>query len=554
VSESSRRRRGLKGSFRPNNLAVWGRNGSRGKKGNLRRPEWLEPRCLLAGDLGPAEIVVQPAFSNSASSASAAPPGLSPAAIRHAYGFDQIALHDIKGNPVTGNGAGQTIAIVDAYDDPKIASDLHAFDVAFNLPDPPSLTVQKQLVGGKPPTVDGGWGVEIALDVEWAHAIAPGAKIVLAEAYSSSLNNLLTMVDWARNQTGVSAISMSWGTSEFNGETSYDSHFTTPPGHTGITFVGASGDWGKPGIWPAYSPNVLAVGGTTLHLSTTGNYASEAGWSGSGGGTSTYEHKPSFQNSFDTTNWRDIPDVSYDADPGSGVAVYDTLNANGWFVVGGTSAAAPQWAALVAIADEGRVLAGNTPLSGAQSVIDQLPAGDFHDIRTGNNGYAATGGYDLVTGRGTPLANAVVQSLVAYNVSGSTMWSGASSGLFAQTGVSGAVQIEMGAITSDGSSNQGTSNEAVFAELAPGAAVPMDSTAGLPLLAAGQSVFPVLGGSGGVAVAPPASLAAGRLASLAAVDVCVADELWTEENGTSDLCGESPAETSGADAAVACPL
>jgi len=474
---------------------------------------------------------------------------MSPAAIRHAYGFDQIALTDIHGNLVTSNGAGQTIAIVDAYDDPKIASDLHAFDQAYKLPDPPSLVIQKQFVGGKPPTVDGGWGVEIALDVEWAHAMAPGANIVLAEAFNSSLNNLLTMVDWARSQSTVSAISMSWGTNEFNGEAGYDSHFTTPPGHTGITFVGASGDWGKPGIWPAYSPNVLAVGGTTLHLSTAGNYASEAGWNGSGGGTSTYEQKPFYQAGFDSTGFRDIPDVSYDADPASGVAVYDTLNSNGWLVVGGTSAAAPQWAALVAIANQGRVLAGTSALSGAQSVIDQLPASDFHDVTTGNNGYQATAGYDLVTGRGTPLANAVVRSLVAYTTSGSGKSSGVSSGYSSQTGTSSAtVQVEIGVITADGPSNPGAPIEAAFADLAPGAAVATVSAVGLPWVATGQSFSPVLESSGGVAVAFPASLAAGRLASLSAVDVCLADELWAEESGTSDATGESPAESSGADA------
>ena len=122
-----------------------------------------------------------------------------------------------------------------------------------------------------------------ALDVEWAHAIAPAADLVLVEAKSANDSDLMSAVDAARNLAGVSVVSMSWGTDEYSGELGYDSHFNTPAGHQGITFVAASGDNTAPGLWPAFSPNVLSVGGTTLSLAN-GSYGSETAWSDSGGG------------------------------------------------------------------------------------------------------------------------------------------------------------------------------------------------------------------------------------------------------------------------------
>src|SRR5262249_50727787 len=157
------------------------------------------------------------------------------------------------------------IAIVDAYDDPNIAGDLQKFDAAFGLPNP-SFTKVNQTGGTKLPAANSGWATEIALDVEWAHAIAPGAKIVLVEANSSSMSDLMTAVNTARNYAGVVAVSMSWGGGEFSSEVNYDSYFTTPAGHTGVSFFASSGDTGAPASYPESSPNVVAVGGTTLHL------------------------------------------------------------------------------------------------------------------------------------------------------------------------------------------------------------------------------------------------------------------------------------------------
>ena len=204
---------------------------------------------------------------------------------------------------------------------------------------------------------------------------------------------------------------------------------TTPSqGHTGITFLAASGDAGAPGGYPAYSPDVVAVGGTSLTLSG-GNYGSEAGWSGSGGGISQYESQPSYQqglvihnggNTVNASGMRTIPDVASDANPNTGVAVYDSYNGGSspWYQVGGTSVATPCWAGLIALADQIRVSAGQTNLSGPTQTLPalySLPAGDFHDITsgtsTGSPNYTAAAGYDLVTGLGTPRANLLVPDL-----------------------------------------------------------------------------------------------------------------------------------------------
>jgi subtilase family serine protease len=197
--------------------------------------------------------------------------GYTPAQIRHAYGFDQMWL----------DGRGVTIAIVDAYDDPKIGRDLTRFDRAFGLPDPPSFTKVDQF-GGTHFSWNDSWSGEISLDVEWAHAIAPQADILLVEAKSNSNQDLDTAVDYARNQPGVVAVSMSYGAGEVPFEIARDDLFTTPAGHIGgfglpggINFVAATGDSGAPGGYPAYSPNVLSVGGTSLFLDGAGNYLDE---------------------------------------------------------------------------------------------------------------------------------------------------------------------------------------------------------------------------------------------------------------------------------------
>jgi subtilase family serine protease len=341
-----------------------------------------------------------------------------PAQIRHAYGFDQLSFANGK---VQADGSAQTIAIIEAYHDPKIASDLHYFDRTFGLPDPPKFTQANQHGGAVFPATSPIWALETAMDVEWAHAIAPRANILLVEADSANWSDLLAAVNYARYQPGVVAVSMSWGSVEFPFEASYDAYFTTPAGHIGgsglpgnITFVASSGDSGAGTSYPAVSPNVLAVGGTTLTIGPWGNYVSEKAWNQSSGGISLYESKPAFQLGV-AGGKRSTPDVALNGDPNTGYYIYDTVTyagITGWFQYGGTSAGAPQWAALIALADQGRALMGRGSLGNAQAFIYRLPATDFHDITKGSNGYAAGLGYDLVTGRGTPNAKFVVQHLV----------------------------------------------------------------------------------------------------------------------------------------------
>ena len=293
--------------------------------------ECLESRHLLSA-MGLAAMTAVPDLvlaPNPGGSASpdAQPPGYSPAQVRHAYGFDQV-----KFGSTPGDGRGQTIAIVDAYNDPKIKSDLATFDSKFKLPAPPSFLVLNQTGRTKLPAANGGWAQEISLDVEWAHAIAPKANILLVESTTSGFNDMLQAINYARNRVGVSAVSMSFTFSDFSSEANYDSYFTTPAGHTGVSFVAASGDSGNLSAWPDASPNVLSVGGTSLTLDASNNRLSETAWSGSSGGPSAYEPVPSYQQGLPGAdpNFRSMPDVSYNANPNTGVAIYDSFAFQGF--------------------------------------------------------------------------------------------------------------------------------------------------------------------------------------------------------------------------------
>jgi subtilisin-like proprotein convertase family protein len=422
------------------------RNGRTGPRaGESLVCEALEPRLLLTGN-SPFDTVQHDADQALVSSAdydpivqpyvvsslhaeealplagSASPGGYTPQQVRHAYGFDQIFF---EGGSIVGDGAGQTIAIVNAYHTANALTDLQSFDAYFGLPDPPSFVQVGQTGGATPIGTDSGWALETALDVQWIHALAPAANIVLVEANSSQFSDLMVAVDHARSRPDVSIVSMSFGTAgEFSGETGYDFHFTTPVNHAGVTFFAAAGNSGGPGGYPAYSPNVVAVGGTTMSLSLDGfnNIGSETAWSGSGGGISQYEPQPSWQNGVvtQTATQRAMPDVSFDANPSTGVPVWDTFNNNPltpWTKVGGTSFATPAWGALVAIANQGRSLAGlpvfDTPT--LMNALYTMPQSNFNDITSGSSGgsapQTAVPGYDPVTGRGTPKAQLVVASL-----------------------------------------------------------------------------------------------------------------------------------------------
>jgi subtilase family serine protease len=375
---------------------------------------------LPASEHGPDPIAfMRPHyFVHQAAGASLANPPSSafvPSQIRHAYGFDQV----------TNQGAGQIIGIVDAYDDANAEADLAAFSKKFGLPvcSTSNGCFLKVYESTRKPAANANWSVETSLDIQWAHAIAPQAKIVLVESSTNNLSDLIAAVDVAVKH-GASAVSMSWTSSEVSSERDLDNHFVA----SGVTFLAASGDTGSGVAYPAASPDVVAVGGTSLVLDARGNYSSETAWSGSGGGQSAYEFEPIVQAQFpipdDSRGTRGIPDVSYNANPGTGYAIYDSVGINGasgWFQVGGTSAAVPQWAALVAIANSMRVAqrkAHLTSTNGAlYSVAKSGMNANFHSVTAGTNGVCgqlceALAGYDYVTGLGTPQAAVLIQAFV----------------------------------------------------------------------------------------------------------------------------------------------
>ena len=306
------------------------------RRRRLLRIEQLEQRALLNGTAVFDHIVYHPiqVGGAAASPASSSPTGFTPSQIRTAYGISSIVLGGLS-----GTGSGQTIAIIDAYNDPNIINDEAAFNTQFslqqfNVSGGPTLTVLNQTGGASLPGTDpagpgnsnGTWEEEESLDVEWAHSVAPQANIILFEATSDSDSNLMTAVKTAAAYSGVSVVSMSWSETEFSGEILDDSYFTTPSGHANVTFLASTGDDGAPGGYPAYSPNVIAVGGTSLYLNSNGSYSSETAWTDGGGGKSTYESEPSYQESVETSGYRETPDVSFDADPDTGVAVYDSYD------------------------------------------------------------------------------------------------------------------------------------------------------------------------------------------------------------------------------------
>lgn len=331
--------------------------------------------------------------------ATTGPTGLTPQKIVSAYGWAGIP-----------SGAGTAIAIVDAFDDPKAKADLDTFSTTFGLPVLPTCNASlgagagptnqpcfqkvNQNGGAKYPRSDQGWALEISLDIQWAHAVAPGANILLVEASTNSFANLLAAEDYAK--THAQYVSNSWGASEFSGETVYDPHFAQP----GVSFFVSAGDAGLPADYPSASPNVISVGGTRLTFNADGTLASETGWSSGGGGCSSFETATPAQSGFagyaqvPCSGKRATPDVSLDADPASGVSVLDTFGyqgQKGWFVVGGTSASAPMWAARSAaqgiVVDSAQVYRGATIT--------------YRDITVGNNGAPCLVGYDLCSGRGS---------------------------------------------------------------------------------------------------------------------------------------------------------
>ena len=271
-----------------------------------------------------------------------------PASLACVYGVTALA-NGCNPNTVAAvaSGGSRAIALVDAYHYPTALADLKTYSAQFGLPAPTSSSFQVVYASGAQPAGDPGWELEMALDIEMAHAMAPKAKIYLVEAASNSFTSLLAAVDKAAqlvSAAGGGEVSMSWGGSEFAGETGYDSHFTK----SGVTFFASTGD--SPGVqWPSASANVVAVGGTSLARQIGAmSFLHHASWAEGGGGFSSYVQRPSYQQTIAgiVGSARGVPDISAVADPSTGVWVYDSGN-GGWLVVGGTSVASPLIAGIV---------------------------------------------------------------------------------------------------------------------------------------------------------------------------------------------------------------
>jgi subtilase family serine protease len=323
-----------------------------------------------------------------------------PASLACVYGLVTVVA-GCSPNRVTAvpAGGGKMIALVDAYDSPNVAADLAKFSIQFGLP---AASFQVVYASGKKPVYDIGWELEASLDVEWAHAMAPNAKIVLVEAASSNYTDLMTAEDMASkmvNAAGGGEVSNSWGGSEFSGEKTYDSHFVK----TGVVFLASAGDY--PGTsYPSTSPNVVATGGTTVRRNpSTAAFVAEAPWDNSGGGISLIESRPTYQNAIASVvgNYRGVPDLSFNSNPVTGVWIYDT-NVGGWTVVGGTSVASPALAGILNLAGS-FYTSSNAELTAIYSKLGV--ATSFTDVASGYcgpyGGYTAGAGWDLCTGVGT---------------------------------------------------------------------------------------------------------------------------------------------------------
>ncbi|MDQ6606283.1 MAG: S53 family peptidase [Actinomycetota bacterium] len=338
----------------------------------------------------------------------AGPTGLGPAQIQSAY-------------KLTGLSAGgRTVAIVDAFDDPKAAADLNSFRSAYGLPACTTANgcfrkINQTGASSPLPAGDYGWAEEISLDLDAVSSACPTCQIVLVEAKSANTPDLVAAED-AAARTGAVAISNSYGGAEDSTILAADAHFN----HPGVAITASSGDSGYGVSWPASSPYVTGVGGTTLSAAGNARGWTETAWSGSGSGCSAYEPKPSWQHDPSCAK-RTVADVSADANPSSGLGVYDTYNScgsnsicdlliglglvqglDGWAQVGGTSLSSPLIASVYALAgNAGGVTYGSYPYA---------HSGALNDVTSGSNGtcaatYLCTAvpGYDGPTGLGTPI-------------------------------------------------------------------------------------------------------------------------------------------------------
>ncbi len=331
----------------------------------------------------------------------------------------------------TATGAGETIAIIDAYGSPTLASDVSCFDAQFGLL-APSLQIVEPF--GHVHGSNSNWGLETSLDVEWAHAMAPAATILLIITPGSSLTYLIDdAVPYAVSH-GANIISMSWGAAESSSSCSTwqsESSYFSSAVNAGVIPVASSGDSGAydgtsaPTVsYPAADPNVVGVGGTALTLTSSNAWNGEVVWNdaygSSGGGVSSCFSEPSYQSSAGIVvtssagsvapAGRSVPDVAYNADVLTGYWVYDTSGFSGWVQVGGTSAGSPQWSAILADARSSGTSVDGSSVHG--SLYGLIGASNLHDITLGNNNYYyASSGYDATTGVGTPVEGSLLPVL-----------------------------------------------------------------------------------------------------------------------------------------------
>ena len=316
------------------------------------------------------------------------PSGFGPADLQSAYNLKSAS---------SKNGAAQTVAIVDAYDDPNAIADVNHYRAAFGIG---SATITKvNEAGGTTsfPKANGGWAQEISLDLDMVSAICPNCSILLVEANSASMTDLGKSVNTAV-RLGATVVSNSYGGNESSNDMTYDSQYFN---HPGVVISASSGDSGYGVEYPAASQYVTAAGGTSLSKASNSRGWTETAWSGAGSGCSADDPQPSWQTSATKCSNRAVADVSADADPNTGVAVYDSLRSqgvSGWLVFGGTSVASPIIASVYALAGNG---------GGAQYTWGH--ASGLNDVTSGSNGSCSTSvwcnagiGWDGPTGLGTP--------------------------------------------------------------------------------------------------------------------------------------------------------
>ncbi|MGH9095191.1 MAG: S53 family peptidase [Acidimicrobiales bacterium] len=361
----------------------------------------LEPGCALARGAGVVHCDANMlGLANGQPLATSGPSGYGPKDIQSAYGLAAAAA---------SSGSTQTVAIVDAYDDPSAAADMAHYRSTYGLPACGTGCFTKVNQTGRQgsyPSNDVGWGVEISLDLDMVSATCPKCHILLVEARSPTTANLGTGVNTAV-RLGANAVSNSYGGNESATDPQTDAKYYT---HPGVAVTASSGDSGYGVSYPAASPHVTSVGGTTLNRASNARGWSETAWSGAGSGCSSYEAKPSWQADKGCAK-RTVADVSAVADPNTGVAVYDSncdsldqLLGNcfsGFGVVGGTSVSSPIVASVYG-------LAGNAASFNYAS-YPYAHTSALHDVTSGSNGVCTTSylctagsGYDGPTGLGTP--------------------------------------------------------------------------------------------------------------------------------------------------------